>query len=81
MMQMLVHHVHLLITTCSDTRKDNIALIAKASLEFVLKEYGRDARFICRTVCGMISWAAVLLLRVRDNRSAETDHLLRYRPS
>lgn len=64
MMHILAHHVHLLMTTASQARQGNIVAIAKAALEFVLAEYGQDARYICRTVCGMISWAGVLLLRV-----------------
>lgn len=69
MMHILAHHVHLLITTASETRPDNIIPTARSSLEFVLSEYGKDARYICRTVCGMISWAAVLLLRLNKDES------------
>jgi hypothetical protein len=40
------------------------AIIARASLEFVVNNFGSEARYICRTVCGMITWAAILLLQV-----------------
>lgn len=65
MMRILAGHVHLLITSsAADTQHSTLVTVATSSLEFVLNELGKDARYICRTICSMITWAAVLLLRV-----------------
>jgi hypothetical protein len=37
---------------------------AKESLEYLLGNLGHLAPYICRTVCAMISWEAVVFLRV-----------------
>lgn len=68
MMRTLAHHVHLLITTMSEARQPILVATAKSSLEFLAAEVGKNARYICRTICGMITWAAVLLLRVGEGR-------------
>lgn len=64
-MRFLAHHVHLLITTASDAPKSELLEIARSSIEFTYAEIGPELRYICRTIIGMITWSAVLLMRVR----------------
>lgn len=64
MMHVLAHHIYLLITTASNAAPEVVVETARNNLTFVLEAFGKNMEHILRTVCGMIAWAAVLLLRV-----------------
>lgn len=64
MMRVLGHHIHLLITTASNAPPEIVVRTARANLSYVLEAFGSRMQLLLRTVCGMMSWAAVLLLRV-----------------
>jgi hypothetical protein len=64
MMRVLEHHINLLIITASNAPPEVVTLNARANLTYVLENFGLRMQHVIRTVCGMLSWAAVLLLRV-----------------
>lgn len=64
MMKVVSHHIRLLITTASNAPPSVVVDTARANLNFALEHLGSNLKHTIRTVCGMISWAAVLLLRV-----------------
>lgn len=67
-MRVLAHHIHLLITTASNAPPQVVIETARANLTYVLEAFGLRMQHILRTVSGMLSWAAVLLLRVSPTR-------------
>ena len=77
-MRFLALHVRLTFfaspsnTVGSDTLQSDLIDVATRSLEHVANDIGTRAKHLCRTVCAMISWAAVLLLRV--SRFVTCDH-------
>ncbi|KAK1922508.1 hypothetical protein DB88DRAFT_357426 [Papiliotrema laurentii] len=74
-MRFLAMHVHLLFyTSYSDlygdySIRDSLIEVARESVEHVIYDIGPQARFLCRTVCAMASWAAVLLLEKAKDES------------
>ncbi|BEI82634.1 hypothetical protein CcaverHIS002_0305020 [Cutaneotrichosporon cavernicola] len=71
MMRVLRHHINLLIITASNAPPEVVIHNARADLTYVLEAFGLRMQHIIRTVCGMLSWAAVLLLRL--DRAASTE--------
>jgi hypothetical protein len=69
-MTFVAHHVNLLILhMCVPLERSallhsRIVAGAESCLEVIVTSIGFKARFLCRTVCGMICWAAVIMLKV-----------------
>ncbi|GMK56457.1 hypothetical protein CspeluHIS016_0302970 [Cutaneotrichosporon spelunceum] len=71
MMRVLRHHINLLIITASNAPPEVVIRHARATLTYVVEAFGLRMQHVIRTVCGMLSWAAVLLLRL--DRAASTE--------
>lgn len=70
MMEFVAIHLSLLIHSKGvveqDTRlhHEQLQHLAKKSLDFLLLTMSKNAKFTCRTVCAMITWNAVVYLKV-----------------
>lgn len=73
LMRLVAHHINLLITTASNAAPEVVIETARANLKYTLEHLGPRVQHLCRTVCGMLTWAAVLLLRVSRLPSCSPD--------
>lgn len=70
MMEFVAIHLSLLIRSKgvaeadASGNEDQMRHLAEKSLDYLLHNMNDDARFTCRTVCAMITWNAVILLKV-----------------
>lgn len=70
MMHFVSTHLALLILTkgteARDTKgsRDTMIALGRSSLEYFIANMAPGARYICRTVCAMISWGAVVYLKM-----------------